>query len=128
MVPFGAYLGVIVVGVLHILIMVLEMVPWDTPIFMAKVLAKRNLPRALDADQHRLVATIVHNAAIYNGIVGAGLLVCFWIGQPALLVTIALLVGVMLAGIVGASLSRITLLLQTGVAIAALAWLLFAKA
>ena len=48
-----------------------------------------------------LVATIVHNAGIYNAILAGGLFWAAWIGDPARDVARLLLIGAVVAGAFG---------------------------
>jgi putative membrane protein len=95
-------------GAVHGLFMVLELFPWSFPILL-KIVSKK-LPaltqetekekKWTDAQQS-LVATIVHNAGIYNGILAGGLFWAAWAGAPARDVAAVLLVGATVAGIFG---------------------------
>ena len=103
-------IAVILVGLLHILFMAGELFPWSNPVIMQSVLKK--WPRKLDLSQNdeHLVAMVVHNAGVYNGIVAAGLFATAWGGVDAFYVQVALLVGGIVAGLVGAStLSKLTI-------------------
>lgn len=62
-----------VVAALHVVFMLCELFPWDMPVLLR--LASKKLPGGgqWSAPQRALVATIVHNAGIYNGILAAGL-------------------------------------------------------
>ena len=90
------------IGTLHIAIMIGELYPWEHPWIMASVLAK--WPRTLDLSVNdiHLVAMIVHNAGIYNGIVGAGLFASAAIGPAAFSAQVTLLAGDVVAGLFGA--------------------------
>ena len=104
-------IAVCLIGVLHVLFMIGELYPWRAPVIMRLVL--RKWPRQLDLsanDQH-LVAMVVHNAGVYNGIVAAGLFTAAWIGPNAYYAQVALLAGGIVAGLVGfATLSKATIL------------------
>jgi len=96
---------------LHALFMVFELFPWSTPLSLK--LASNKLPKfpaappltaaqgdALDARQ-RLTATVVHNAGIYNGIVGGGLSWAALAGTSAIDVAWVMLIGAVVAGAFG---------------------------
>jgi putative membrane protein len=90
------------VAALHVLFMVCEMYPWRLPILLRKASESR-LPGYQWADPPLpFVATIVHNAGIYNGILAGGL---FWAafvrGGPADDVARVLLAGATVAGVFG---------------------------
>ncbi len=59
---------------LHALFMVCELFPWSSPVLMRTVGKKLPGGQVWTPAQHELVATIVHNCGIYNGIVAAGIL------------------------------------------------------
>lgn len=95
-------LAVCIIAVLHVLFMIGELFPWHGPKIMGLVLKK--WPRQLDLspnDQH-LVAVVVHNAGVYNGIVAGGLFATAWVGRNAYPVQVVLLAGGIVAGIFGA--------------------------
>ena len=58
-----------VAAVVHALFMAAELFPWRVPVLLK--MASKNLPpdAAFNDQQRNLVSMIVHNAAIYNGIV-----------------------------------------------------------
>jgi hypothetical protein len=89
------------VGALHALFAVCELLPWSFPILL-RVLS-RKLPGGQEwtAAQRPLVATIVHNAAVYNAILAGGLFWAAGAGDPARDVARVLLVGAAAAGIFG---------------------------
>jgi uncharacterized membrane protein len=64
------------VALVHVCFMFLEMYPWEFPILLRKLSAE-TLPEGYQWRDPplRLVATIVHNAGIYNAILAGGL---FW--------------------------------------------------
>jgi hypothetical protein len=64
---------------LHGLFMLAELFPWRLPTLLR--IASKQLPtgEVFTGGQQALIATIVHNAAIYNGIVAGGLL---WAASP----------------------------------------------
>lgn len=107
----ASQIAICLIGFLHVLFMIGELFPWSAPKIMGLVL--RKWPRQLDLsgnDQH-LVAMIVHNAGVYNGIVAAGLFAAAWVGPIAYSIQVALLAGGIAAGLFGAvTLSRATIL------------------
>src|ERR1700682_5345601 len=88
---------------LHAVFMIAELYPWPLPI-----LPRKASGTALKDDkpftpaQQRLVATIVHNAGIYNGILAGGLFWAAFQGDPATDVARVLLWGALVAGVFGA--------------------------
>ncbi len=93
--------------------MLAELFPWRLP-FLLKAVGKKLplLPESMrtrglppDArftdEQQRLVATIVHNAGIYNGILAGGLLWAAFPQNDGLQVARVLLAGAAVAGIFG---------------------------
>lgn len=113
---------IVLVGLLHAAFMVCEMYPWNNPILLGVVAAE--LPGAANKtadsgsesdesktlkftpEQQRIVATIVHNAGIYNAIIAAGLFWAAYRGKPANEVAIVLFVGAAAAGIFGTATLR----------------------
>ena len=61
----------ILAALLHFGFVVGEMWPWGPPLLLRSLMKKRNL-KPLNAEQLKLVATIVRNAGIYNVILTAG--------------------------------------------------------
>jgi uncharacterized membrane protein len=97
-------------GIFHIAIMVGELYPWERPWIMARVLEKWPQPLDLSVNDTQLVAAIVHNAGIYNGIVGAGLIATASVGPASFGAQVALLAGGVVAGLFGAkTLSAVTI-------------------
>jgi len=110
---------IIVVGLLHAAFMVCEMYPWTNPILLTKV--AKDLPtiasdntqedsaadesnkRRFTPEQQDVVATIVHNAGIYNAILAAGLFWAAYRGKPANEVALVLFAGAAVAGAFGAA-------------------------
>jgi uncharacterized membrane protein len=89
------------VGTLHALFMVLEMFPWASPVLLNLVSRKRLASQPFSKEQQEVVATIVHNAGIYNAILAGGL---FWAGLSDPLnrdVARVLLAGAASAGVFG---------------------------
>jgi hypothetical protein len=86
---------------LHAAFMAGELVPWSFPVLLR--IANKNLPRGetFTNAQQKLVATIVHNAGIYNGIVAGGLLWAAFAGQAGAAVARVMLIGATAAGIFG---------------------------
>jgi putative membrane protein len=91
----------IAVAALHVMFMVLEMFPWGSPVLLRIV--SRKLPKGepFTDDQRKLVATIVHNAGIYNAILAGGLLWAAWPDAVNRDVARVLLAGVAVAGVFG---------------------------
>jgi putative membrane protein len=89
------------VATLHVGFMVLELFPWQLPVLLRIV--SKTLPgnEPLTPHQRTLVATIVHNAGIYNGILAAGLFWAAIAGEPANDVARVLLAGAAVAGVFG---------------------------
>jgi uncharacterized membrane protein len=87
---------------LHLLFMVAELFPWSFPSLLRA--ASRKLPdgEPFTAAQQKLVATVVHNAGIYNGIIGGGLLWAAFGGAPVADVARVMLMGAFVAGVFGA--------------------------
>jgi uncharacterized membrane protein len=79
------------IGLLHVLFMFGEMFPWGRPKILKTVLKKWPRPLDLSTNDQHLVAMIVHNAGVYNGIVAAGLFASAWVGPNAFYAQIALL-------------------------------------
>lgn len=99
------------IGVLHVLFMIGELYPWTRPMIMGLVLRKWPKELDLSANDQHLVALIVHNAGVYNGIVAAGLFASAWVGPNAYCIQVSLLVGGIVAGLFGAAtLSKATIL------------------
>lgn len=108
--------AVILIGLLHSAFAFGELWPWESPLIMQAVLKKwlkqhglqggeNNLKpeqNRLISMQNRLISMIVHNAGIYNGIVGAALFVSLFAGSQALPIQLSLLIGGIVAGIFGA--------------------------
>jgi uncharacterized membrane protein len=92
-------IAVVSIGFLHVLFMLGELLPWESPLIMNLVLDKWGLH--LPTDQSQFVSTVVHNAGIYNGIVGAGLFAAASLGPQGRRVQLALLTGGVVAGVVG---------------------------
>jgi uncharacterized membrane protein len=89
------------VAALHAVFTLCELFPWSFP-FLLRILSKK-LPtgQGWAASQQVLVATIVHNAGIYNAILAGGLLWTAYSGDSAQDVGIVLLAGAAVAGVFG---------------------------
>ena len=106
----AAQIATCVIGILHIAIMVGELYPWEHPWIMGRVLEKWPQRLDLSVNDTHLVAAIVHNAGIYNGIVGVGLFASASVGPVAFPAQVALLAGGVVAGLFGAkTLSVVTI-------------------
>lgn len=90
------------IGLLHTAFAVGELYQWGSPKILLKVLQKWNLEK-LSGPERQLMAVIVHNAGVYNGIVAAGLFAALWCGVAAQPVQVTLLAGGIVAGLVGAA-------------------------
>ena len=86
---------------LHVFFMFAELLPWRLPTLLR--LASKGLPQGepFTPAQQTLVATIVHNAGIYNGILAGGLLWAAYRGDPAIDVARVMFCGAVVAGIFG---------------------------
>jgi putative membrane protein len=116
------------IALLHLVLMACELFPWGAPKIMKVVLGK--WPRTLDLsdnDRH-LVAMIVHNAGVYNGIVAAGLFATLWAGAGSHVVQMALLAGGIVAGLVGSVTLSSKTVLQAVAGIIAICVVMFAPA
>jgi putative membrane protein len=96
---------------LHAFFMIFELFPWSVP-FSLQIANKKlpNLPsdepftaaqEELLAARQKLLATIVHNAGIYNGIVAGGLFWAAFAGGSATDVARVMLIGAAVAGAFG---------------------------
>ncbi|MFM7168708.1 MAG: DUF1304 family protein [Planctomycetaceae bacterium] len=97
----SAQIAVGCIGLLHAALAAGELFPWGGPKIMLKVLQKWSRPLDLSENDRHLVAMIVHNAGVYNGIVSAGLFATLWAGPAAFAVQATLLTGGIVAGLVG---------------------------
>ena len=117
----------IAAAALHAFFMVAELFPWSFPFLLKQ--ASRKLP-PVDAkfpddrfseEQREIVIAIVHNAAIYNGIICGGLLWAAFVGNQGHDVARVMLMGAAAAGIFGAvTLKNPVPALQAAVGIAGL--------
>lgn len=89
------------VAALHVAFMILEMFPWGSPVLLGIVSKKLPSDEPFTKKQRRLVATIVHNAGIYNAILAGGLLWAAWPDTPNRDVARVLLAGAAVAGVFG---------------------------
>lgn len=87
------------VALLHAVFMALELFPWGTPFLLDLVSKKLPDDEPFTTHQRGLVATIVHNAGIYNGVFAAGLFWAALSGEND--VARVLLAGAAVAGIFG---------------------------
>ena len=86
---------------LHALFMLAELFPWRLPALLR--IASKGLPSGeqFTYAPQTLVATIVHNAGIYNGILAGGLFWAAFRGNPAIDVAGVMLCGALVAGVFG---------------------------
>lgn len=104
-----AQIVVFCIGLLHTVVAAGELYQWGSPKILLKVLQKWKLEQ-LSGPERKLMAMIVHNAGVYNGIVGAGLFATLWCGAAAQPVQVTLLAGGIVAGLVGSvTLSKATI-------------------
>ena len=89
------------VALLHAAFMLLELFPWESPILLGLLSKKLPAGDAFTPHQRSLVATIVHNAGIYNGILAAGLAWAALTGESAHDVARVPLAGAAVAGLFG---------------------------
>jgi putative membrane protein len=86
---------------LHAVFMLGELLPWEVPFILQKLSEKRLKEGPFSKCQRKLVAAIVHNAGIYNGIVAGGLFWAAYAGVTATDVARILLIGATVAGLFG---------------------------
>lgn len=94
--------AICLIGILHLVFMIGELYPWEHPWIMVRVLERWPQRLDLSVNDTHLVAMVVHNAGIYNGIVAAGLFASACAGPAAFPAQIALLAGGVVAGLFGA--------------------------
>ena len=111
------------IGVVHLLFMMGELFPWDAPLIMTRVLTKWPHPLDLSPNDTQLVSAVVHNAGIYNGIVGAGLFAAASLGRSGFPVQATLLAGGIVAGLFGAATLTPATIAQAVVGAIALGWI-----
>jgi uncharacterized membrane protein len=113
-------------GLLHAAFMGAELFPWPMPVllsFASKKLPKLPSGEKFTDEQLKLVATIVHNAGVYNGILAAGLFYSAFAGSDAILLARVLLAGALAAGTFGAATLKSPVpALQAAVGLAGLAF------
>lgn len=106
------------VALIHVYIVVLEMLLWDTPF------ARKSF-RMTDEFSHS-TKVLAANQGLYNGFLAAGLIWGIWLGDAGAPVKIFFLVCVAIAGVFGAATAaRRILFVQTVPALVALAAVLF---
>jgi uncharacterized membrane protein len=121
----AAQIAACLIGILHIAIMVGELYPWEHPWIMVRVLKKWPQPLDLSVTDTHLIAMIVHNAGIYNGIVGVGLFASASVGRAAFPAQVALLAGGVVAGLFGAKTLSVVTMGQAVLSAIALAVVVF---
>jgi uncharacterized membrane protein len=86
---------------LHVFFMAAELFPWSLPVLLH--LSSKTLPDSepFTCAQRKLVANIVDNAAIYNGIVAGGLFWAAFTGDSGTSVARVMLIGAAVAGVFG---------------------------
>ena len=89
------------IAALHAVFMLCELFPWPAPVLLRIVSKKLPAGEQWTEAQGTLVATIVHNAGIYNAILAGGLLYAAYAGDPAGDVARVLLAGAVVAGMFG---------------------------
>ncbi|MBS0156144.1 MAG: DUF1304 family protein [Nitrospira sp.] len=111
----------LLVALLHVFFMAGELLPWQCPFILKKAgttlppipaLSKNEVGVSdgkFTTEQLSLVAALVHNAGIYNGIVAGGLLWAAFVGDPGHDVARIMLIGAAAAGIFG------TITLKSGI-------------
>ena len=91
------------VAAIHVLFMIAELFPWKRPILLRTVSRKKLSEKEnFSGRQVELVAAIVHNAGIYNGIVAGGLAWAALGGHCSVDVARVMLAGAAVAGVFGA--------------------------
>lgn len=98
------YWFLLIAALVHAVFMIFELFPWSCPRLLTSAVGKLPPDQQFTKDQgdlKKLVAAIVHNAGIYNGIVAGGLLwaACF---GASLDVARVMLAGAVAAGVFGA--------------------------
>ena len=94
------------IAALHVLFMLCELFPWPAPVLLRLVSKKLPAGEQWTDSQRMLVATIVHNAGIYNAILAGGLFYAAIAGDPARDVARVLLAGAAVAGVFGTATLR----------------------
>ena len=112
------------VALLHALFMLLEMFPWNVPLLLKKAAAKLPAGQRFTPEQESLVATVVHNAGIYNAIMAGGLAWAATTTPMATDTACVLLAGAIVAGAFGtATLKSPFTLVQALAGLTGLVWL-----
>jgi len=91
----------IAAAMLHVVFLIAELFPWPLPVLLRLVSKKLPSSEPFTQAQRNLVATIVHNAGIYNGIVAGGLLFAAFGGASAIGVARVMFAGAAVAGLFG---------------------------
>jgi uncharacterized membrane protein len=91
----------IAAAVLHAGFMAAELFPWRSPLLLRIASEKLSPSAVFTEEQQRLVATIVHNAGIYNGILAGGMLWAALAGIHGNDVARVMLIGAGAAGVFG---------------------------
>jgi uncharacterized membrane protein len=107
-------LYLLAVAALHALFCVAELFPWSLPLALRVSLARLKPGNSLPLEQQRLVANIVHNAAIYNAIVAGGLVYAAFFAPHGDVARVMLL-GAAAAGLFGTLTLRSSLTALQGV-------------
>jgi uncharacterized membrane protein len=96
-------LFILSVAMLHAIFMVCELYPWENPILLKIVSKKLPESEKFTSSQRNLIATIVHNAGIYNFIIAGGLAWAAFSSNVSIAVGVSqvLLIGAGVAGIFG---------------------------
>ena len=94
-------LFLLIVALLHVFFMFAELLPWRLPFALRKTNEKLAPTDKLNFAQSKVVANIVRNAGIYNGIVAGGLFYAAFMGDSARDVALVFVIGVSAAGIFG---------------------------
>jgi hypothetical protein len=86
---------------LHGAFAIAEIFPWPFPLLLGKLSRKLPGGHQWTPPQQALVATIVHNAGIYNAVIAAGLVWAAMSGDSARDVAQVLFAGAAVAGVFG---------------------------
>jgi uncharacterized membrane protein len=92
----------IVAAGLHLTFMVLELFPWGFPVLLCRLVTDKLGDASFSPAQLCFVSSIVHNAGIYNGIVGGGLAWAAFHETSSANIARVMLIGATVAGIFGA--------------------------
>ena len=95
MLATAANVVVLLVGIVHVYILVLEMFLWDKPTGMKAF--------GLKPEFAAQTKTLSANQGLYNGFLAAGLFWGLYLGEPGLSVKVFFLVCVLVAGLYGAA-------------------------